>query len=219
MATGSPTNSLGANADDRDSCWSIASNGMPLGTIKAARYTTARSRFGTCSATADMVIPAAECPTRMTLPPLSDAASFTNATTACVRCCWVTPAMGDRSAANAAGSKRIGISNARPVQGCPQPFCVTSLMLRPSLGAAWLAWKIWPPVGFCAEPLAVAGPPSQRAAPPAWRPRRPSLQPASLDSGGVESISRLGQPIANPTDAVRPSNDVAYFADTRSSGG
>ena len=53
---------------------------------------------------------------------------------------------------------------------------VTSLMLRPSLGAAWLAWKIWPPVGFCAEPLAVAGPPSQRAAPPAWRPRRPSLQ-------------------------------------------
>ena len=71
---------------------------------------------------------------------------------------------------------RIGISNARPVQGCPQPFCVTSLMLRPSLGAAWLAWKIWPPVGFGAEPLAVAGPPSQRAAPPAWRPRRPSLQ-------------------------------------------
>ena len=53
---------------------------------------------------------------------------------------------------------------------------VTGLMLRPSLGAAWLAWKIWPPVGFCAEPLAVAGPPSQRAAPPAWRPRRPSLQ-------------------------------------------
>jgi len=52
---------------------------------------------------------------------------------------------------------------------------VTSLMWRPSLAAAWLAWKIWPPVGFGAEPLAVAGPPSQRAAPPAWRPRRPSL--------------------------------------------
>ena len=71
---------------------------------------------------------------------------------------------------------RIGISNARPVQGCPHNLRVTSLMLRPSLGAAWLAWKIWPPVGFGAEPLAVAGPPSQRAAPPAWRPRRPSLQ-------------------------------------------
>jgi hypothetical protein len=39
---------------------------------------------------------------------------------------------------------RIGISNARPVQGCPQPcLSVTSLRLRPSLGAAWLAWAIW----------------------------------------------------------------------------
>src|SRR5271169_313437 len=51
-------------------------------------------------------------------------------------------------------------------------------MLRPSLGAAWLAWQIGPPVGFGAEPSAVAGPPSQRAAPPAWRPLRPSLEPA-----------------------------------------
>ena len=49
-------------------------------------------------------------------------------------------------------------------------------MLPPSLRAAWLAWKIWPPVGFGAEHLAVAGPPSQRAAPPAWRPLRPSLE-------------------------------------------
>jgi peptidoglycan/LPS O-acetylase OafA/YrhL len=72
---------------------------------------------------------------------------------------------------------RIGISNARPVQGCPQHnLRVTSLMLRPSLGAAWLAWQIGPPVGFGAEPLAVAGPPNQRAAPPAWRPRRRSLE-------------------------------------------
>src|SRR5208282_6049198 len=54
---------------------------------------------------------------------------------------------------------------------------VTGLMLRPSLGAAWLAWQIGPPVGFGAEPSAVAGPPSQRAAPPAWRPLRPSLEP------------------------------------------
>src|SRR5271167_1624798 len=53
---------------------------------------------------------------------------------------------------------------------------VTGLMLRPSLGAAWLAWQIGPPVGFGAEPSAVAGPPSQRAAPPAWRPLRPSLE-------------------------------------------
>src|SRR5271168_4142379 len=49
-------------------------------------------------------------------------------------------------------------------------------MLPPSLGAAWLAWQIGPPVGFGAEPSAVAGPPSQRAAPPAWRPLRPSLE-------------------------------------------
>src|SRR5271163_3315159 len=53
---------------------------------------------------------------------------------------------------------------------------VTGLMLPPSLGAAWLAWQIGPPVGFGAEPSAVAGPPSQRAAPPAWRPLRPSLE-------------------------------------------
>jgi type I restriction enzyme R subunit len=53
---------------------------------------------------------------------------------------------------------------------------VTGLMLPPSLGALWLAWQIGPPAGFGAEPLAVAGPPSQRSAPPAWRPRRPSLQ-------------------------------------------
>src|SRR5271167_2712375 len=52
---------------------------------------------------------------------------------------------------------------------------VTSLMLRPSLGAACLAWQIGPPVGFGAEPSAVAGPPSQRAAPPATLLAPPSL--------------------------------------------
>src|SRR5271163_1981148 len=52
---------------------------------------------------------------------------------------------------------------------------VTGLMLRPSLGAAWLAWQIGPPVGFGAEPSAVAGPPSQRAAPPATLLAPPSL--------------------------------------------
>jgi transposase len=71
----------------------------------------------------------------------------------------------------------IGVSNARPVQGCPPPLLrVTGLFLRPSLGAAWLAWKIWPPVGFGAEPSAVAGPPSQRAAPPATHPLCRSLE-------------------------------------------
>jgi hypothetical protein len=52
---------------------------------------------------------------------------------------------------------------------------VTSLRLRPSLGAAWLAWKIWPPVAFGAEPLAVAGPASQRG-----EPRRPQGAHAGL---------------------------------------
>ena len=42
----------------------------------------------------------------------------------------------------ARAQRRIGISNAGPVQGCPQPLRVTGLMLRPSLGAAWLAWAI-----------------------------------------------------------------------------
>jgi len=51
---------------------------------------------------------------------------------------------------------RIGISNARPVQGCPPPLLrVTSLMLRPSLGAAWPAWQIGPPVRLCAGPPAI----------------------------------------------------------------
>src|ERR1700733_2404967 len=121
MAAGSPTNSPGARADDRRSCWSIASNGMPFGTMNAARYTTARSRFGTRSATAEIVIPPAECPTRMTLPPLSDAASFTNATTACVRSSCVTPAMGDRSAANAAGSNGLRFSEVGAIAFTPAP--------------------------------------------------------------------------------------------------
>jgi hypothetical protein len=32
---------------------------------------------------------------------------------------------------------------------------VTSLMLRPSLGAAWPAWQIGPPVRLCAGPPAI----------------------------------------------------------------
>src|ERR1700726_4563415 len=151
MAAGSPTNSLGARAEDRLSCWSIASNGMPSGTMNAARYTTARSRFGTCSATAEIVIPPAECPTRMTLPSLSDAASFTNATTACVRSSCVTPAMGDRSAANAPGSNGQRPSDAGAIALIPAPGRSSVKASKPlalSIGvtlshAEWLCQPPW----------------------------------------------------------------------------
>jgi hypothetical protein len=73
---------------------------------------------------------------------------------------------------------RIGISNARPVQGCPPPLLERN---RPDV-ASKLRGRVaclgyWGRrERFGAEPSAVAGPPSQRAAPPAWRPLRPSLQ-------------------------------------------
>src|SRR6202789_3509708 len=121
MAAGSPTNSPGARVEDRVSWWSISSNVIPLGTMNPARYTTARSRSGTCSATAEIVIPPAECPTRMTLPSPSDAASFTSATTACVRSSCVTPAMADRSAANAAGSNGLHLSDVGAIAFIPAP--------------------------------------------------------------------------------------------------
>src|SRR5271168_3245986 len=54
---------------------------------------------------------------------------------------------------------------------------VTGLMLRPSLGAAWLAWQIGPPVGFGAEPSAVAGPASRAA--------RMAPTPAFAGAGGA----------------------------------
>src|SRR6266404_89434 len=151
MAAGSPTNSLGARAEDRVSCWSIASNGMPFGTRNPERYTTARSRFGTRSATAEIVIPPAECPTRMTLPSLSDAASFTNATTACVRSSCVTPAMGDRSAANAAGSNGLHLSDVGAIAFTPAPGRSIVKAAKPlalSIGvtlshAEWLCQPPW----------------------------------------------------------------------------
>src|ERR1700722_15654370 len=151
MAAGSPTNSPGAQAEDRVSCWSIASNGMPFGTMNPARYTPARSRFGTCSATAEIVIPPAECPTRMTLPSLSDAASFTIATTACVRSSCVTPAMGDRSAANAAGSNGLHLSDVGAIAFTPAPGrsrVNTAKPLPLSIGvtlshAEWLCQPPW----------------------------------------------------------------------------
>src|ERR1700678_1078178 len=37
------------------------------------------------------------------------------------------------------------------------PVRLTGLMLSPSLGAAWFAWQIGPPVGFCAEPRPLPG--------------------------------------------------------------
>src|SRR6202041_2202957 len=151
MAAGSPTNSPGARAEDRGSCWSIASNGMPLGTMNPARYTSARSRFGTRSATAEIVIPPAECPTRMTWLSLSDAASFTNATTACVRSSCVTPAMGDRSAANAAGSNGLDLSDVGAIAFTPAPGRSSVKAAKPlalSIGvtlshAEWLCQPPW----------------------------------------------------------------------------
>src|SRR5580692_8080591 len=151
MAAGSPTNSLGARAEDRVSCWSIASNGMPFGTRNPERYTTATSRSGTCSATAEIVIPPAECPTRMTLPSLSDAASFTNATTACVRSSCVMPEMGDRSAANAAGSNGLNLSEVGAIALTPAPGRSSVKVAKPlalSIGvtlshAEWLCQPPW----------------------------------------------------------------------------
>src|SRR5882672_3033430 len=151
MAAGSPTNSLGARAEDRVSCWSIASNGIPFGTRNPERYTTARSRFGTCSATAEIVIPPAECPTMITLPSLSDAASFTNATTACVRSSCVTPAMDDRSAANAAGSNGRRPSDVGAIAFTPAPGRSSVKAAKPlalSIGvtlshAEWLCQPPW----------------------------------------------------------------------------
>ena len=57
----------------------------------------------------------------MPLPSLTGAASFTNATTACVRSSCVTPATGDRSAANAAGSNGRRPSDAGAIACTPAP--------------------------------------------------------------------------------------------------
>src|SRR5271169_3732760 len=101
--------------------------------------------------------------------------------------CAVQPAVADRNFKRPSGS-RLPTTCLR----------VTGLMLRPSLGAAWLAWQIGPPVGFGAEPSAVAGPPSQRAAPPAWRPLRPSLAYAKL-SAGVVGVLEFWTCMKSPT--------------------
>src|SRR5258706_12877653 len=151
MAAGSPTNSLGARAEDRVSCWSIASNGIPFGTRNRQRYTTARSRSGPCAAPAEIRIPPAECPTRIPLPSLSAAAPFTNATTACVRSSCVTPAMGDRSAANAAGSNGLHLSDVGAIAFTPAPGRSSVKAAKPlvlSIGvtlshAEWLCQPPW----------------------------------------------------------------------------
>src|ERR1700729_832045 len=150
MAPGSPTNSPGARAEDKVSCWSIASNGMPFGTMNPARYTSARSRFGTCSATAEIVIPPAECPISMTLPSLSDAAFFTTATTACVRSSCVTPAMGDRSTANAAGSNGrrpsdVGAIAFTPAPGRSRVKAAKPLALSIGVTLSHAEWSCQPP--------------------------------------------------------------------------
>src|ERR1700731_1694021 len=151
MEAGSPTNSPGPTANDMVSCWSIASNDMPFATMNPERYTTARSRFGTCSATAEIVIPPAECPTRTTLPSLIGAASFTNATTACVRSSCVTPAVGDRSAANATGSNGLHLSDVGAIAFTPAPGRSSVKAAKPlalSIGvtlshAEWLCQPPW----------------------------------------------------------------------------
>src|SRR5216683_4992470 len=95
--------------------------------------------------------PAGQCPTRMTLPSLSDAASFTNATTACVRSSCVTPAMGDRSAANAPGSNGRRPSDAGAIALTPAPGRSSVKASKPlalSIGvtlshAEWLCQPPW----------------------------------------------------------------------------
>jgi hypothetical protein len=78
-------------------------------------------------------------------------------------------------------------------------------MLRPSLEAAWLAWQIGPPVGFGAQPSAVAGPPSQRAAPPAWRPRQ-GLQ-VETAHGWVDVTPRAGTLVVNIGEILELASD------------
>ena len=68
-----------------DSCGSIASNDNPFGTMNPGKIDDRAKQLGNVLGDRQIVIPPAECPTRMTLPSLSDAASFTSATTACVR--------------------------------------------------------------------------------------------------------------------------------------
>src|SRR5260370_32632835 len=87
----------------------------------------------------------------MTLPSLSDAASFTNATTACVRSACVTRAMGDRSAANAAGSNGLHLSDVGAIALTPAPGRSSVKAAKPlalSIGvtlshAEWLCQPPW----------------------------------------------------------------------------
>ena len=60
LTAGSPTNRPGPRDEAMDSCWSISNTCMPFGNMNPLRYTTARSRSGTRSATAEIVSPPAE---------------------------------------------------------------------------------------------------------------------------------------------------------------
>jgi hypothetical protein len=64
------------------------------------------------------------------------------------------------------------------------PVRLTGLMLSPSLGAAWFAWQIGPPVGFCAEPRPLPG--RQISV-----PRRPQTAHAAARSRIVEYFGQL----------------------------
>ncbi len=73
----------------------------------------------------------------MTLPSLSDAASFTNATTACVRSSCVTPAMGD-----ALGGERSGVERAKTERrGCYRIYPRAGKVERQSREA--VGFKYW----------------------------------------------------------------------------
>src|SRR5580692_9334962 len=68
------------------------------------------------------------------------------------------PLEGANAFDTAAGPWRIGNSNHPSGPSLPTtPVRLTGLMLSPSLGAAWFAWQIGPPVGFCAEPRPLPG--------------------------------------------------------------
>src|SRR6202021_2408010 len=92
----------------------------------------------------------AECPTRITLPSPSDAASFTNETTACVRSSCVTPAMGDRSAANAGGANGrrpsdVGAIALTPAPGRSSAKAAKPLALRIGVTLSHDEWLCQPP--------------------------------------------------------------------------
>jgi hypothetical protein len=95
---------------------------------------------------------------------------------------------------------RIGNSNHPSGPSLPTtPVRLTGLMLSPSLGAAWFAWQIGPPVGFCAEPRPLPGRQISRAA-----HKPPTLPRARSGTSG-------------PLPAPSPGNGIATHRPVHSS--